>query len=87
MQIKTLVFGLNSHGDSDCYFCIVECNSFEFTNALHFNVAVEAARENSYEPQSGEFFVLDETDFLYKQLGLEEKFVWDTGTILLCSPF
>ena len=82
MVIKTLVFGLDANGDSDVFFCKIECDQSQFDEGIHIEAVEKIADENGYEPQSGDhFFVIDETDRLFKNLNCDEKFAWETADI------
>lgn len=56
--IKCAVFGLNSNGEPDIYYCKVKCTDDQYDCGNHYVAAEDAARSSGYEPA----LVCDEND-------------------------
>jgi len=59
IKYKVAVACSNANGESDFFFCIVECTEDDYEAGIHYDVAKEKAEENGYESP---FVVFDKND-------------------------
>jgi len=78
MKIKTVVFGVDSNGTSAWFPCIINCQEEDIKEGKHFLAAGDCAKHNGYDPQSHDYFMLDEQDALYKTLVLDQRIHWNS---------
>jgi hypothetical protein len=48
--VKCAVFGLNSNGEPDIFFCKIKCTEEQYNKGEHYDKAKEVAEENCYDP-------------------------------------
>jgi hypothetical protein len=70
MEIKCVVACRNASGESDFYFCKVECSED------HYELAEDSAREEGYEGPMVVFDENDGPDFLF------DHFVWESASVV-----
>ena len=73
---KCVVATYNSVGEADFYFVIVRCSDDAYDAGDHYDVVIEAAKENGYEGQ----FVTFDDDGSYDWLF--ERFVWESASVI-----
>lgn len=76
MIIRCIVAAINSNGEPDLYFCKVGGTQEQYHEGLHYDTAMEAARNEGYEPK----LVYDEYDNAGKAMLV--LFHWDTTSTI-----
>ena len=75
-QIKCIVACVNSNGDPDLYFTIVECTQNQIDTGVHYDRARGQCEEDGYEA----YLVYDEECDAGKSM--LPLFVWESANIL-----
>lgn len=76
MEIKCVVACRNASGESDFYFCKVECSEEQYDVGDHYELAEDSAREEGYEGPMVAFDENDGPDFLF------DHFVWESASVV-----
>jgi hypothetical protein len=76
MEIKCVVACRNASGESDFYFCKVECSEEQYDVGDHYELAEDSAREEGYEGPMVVFDENDGPDFLF------DHFVWESASVV-----
>jgi hypothetical protein len=76
MEIKCVVACRNASGESDFYFCKVECSEEQYDVGDHYELAEDSAREEGYEGPMVVFDENDGPDFLF------DHFVWESESVV-----
>ena len=75
-QYKCIVACINSNGEPDLYFCIVECTEEQYNNGEHYDRANGQCDEDGYDS----LLAYDENDSAGK--AMLPLFEWDSASIL-----
>jgi hypothetical protein len=75
MEIKCVVACRNASGESDFFFCKVECSQNQYDVGDHYDIAEDAARDEGYDGPMVVFDENDGPDFLF------DHFVWESATV------
>ena len=76
MQISCIVAAINSNGESDLYFIVIECTQAQKDEGEHCKAAKAQCEEDGYEA----FLCYDENDIAGRMM--LPLFEWDSATIL-----
>ena len=75
-QIKCIVSCINSNGEPDLYFIVIECSEDQYDNGDHYDAAKGQCEEDGYEP----YLAYDENDAAGNSM--LPLFIWESATIL-----
>jgi hypothetical protein len=73
---KVVVAATNASGESDFFFCKVNCTEVDHGVGRHYEIAKDAAKDNGYE---GSMVAFDELDSPAKELF--KMFEWDSASL------
>jgi hypothetical protein len=75
-QYKCIVACVNSNGEPDLYFIVIECKENQYENGEHYRAAKAQCEEDGYEA----YLAYDEKDSAGKSM--LPLFVWESANIL-----
>lgn len=75
-QYKCIVSCINSNGDSDLYFIVIECTEEQYNIGEHYDAAKAQCEEDGYEA----YLAYDENDAAGNSM--LPLFNWDSANIL-----
>lgn len=73
---NVVVAATNASGESDFFFCKVNCTEADYGVGRHYEIAKDAAKDNGYE---GPMVAFDELDSPAKELF--KMFEWDSASL------
>jgi hypothetical protein len=76
-KIKCIVAGTNANGESDLFFCKVNCTPNQWNNDAHLNTAKNLAIQEGYELPLIAFDEFDDAGRAMLSL-----FIWETATVV-----
>jgi hypothetical protein len=75
-QVKCIVSCLNSNGEPDLYFIVIECTDEQYNDGDHYDAAKAQCEEDGYES----YLAYDENDSAGN--AMLPLFTWESATIL-----
>lgn len=75
-QYKCIVACVNSNGEPDLFFCIVECTEEQYNAGLHYDQAITLCEHEGYEA----YLAYDENDSAGQRM--TTLFNWTTASVI-----
>ena len=76
MQIKCIVSAINSNGEPDLYFTVIECSQVQYDSGEHYDAAIGQCNEDGYDA----YLAYDENDAAGKML--LPLFEWESANVV-----